>query len=180
MAHSDDDTRPKLTFSERDKKLREGRRDGGSQGGSGQGRVRPESGAYRAYKSQLEKVFSGQAELPAHLKEQLEEASVGSEAKVRREASQAIVEAQTVKALRAALREHASNWGFPEDEPALTRLLDHPDEDTVLQALQGLHALHQNGGLKRMAALRGRIKSVRILVDAPEVQDAAGALLEAL
>ncbi|MEE8408729.1 MAG: hypothetical protein V3T05_03910 [Myxococcota bacterium] len=147
---------------------------------AGRGGARRESQAYQSYKSQLNKLFDGGGASGA-LKEKMDAAGIGKEKKARKAASKAIVDAakpaERVKALQAYRDEH----GFPRQEDVLATLLDLDDEaEIVLEALETIETLLEEGGLKRAGSFKARVKTVKMTVDDDDVVDAADRLLKKL
>lgn len=171
-----DDDEPKRSWREIDKMRdkSEHRREGGGGG------PRPErlerSQAYRAYKTQLNKVFEGGG-LPEAMKSKLEESGVGAEAKRQKALAQAIVAAATPAATRAALAEYRAAFGFPSNEDVLSKLLELEDVPVVLETLATLDGLVAGGGLRRSGSLKARVKTAQMTLDSPKVTEAARALL---
>ncbi|MCK5687997.1 hypothetical protein KAI87_01945 [Myxococcota bacterium] len=178
MAGYDDD-REKKSWREIDRGRDGGQRRDDSSGGGGRGPKR-ESSAYRAYKSQLNKIFDGTGELPESMKETLREAGVGDEAKERREALDKILAAERSRQLNKALKEYRERFGFPQDEEVLAKFLDEDDEELVLETLQTLEKLLAEEGLKKASSFKVRLKSVKMLIDEPDVLKLADKLLKAL
>ncbi len=175
----DDDDRPKKSWKEIDQ-MRDGssrrRRDKPDVGTS----RRQQSNEYRSYKSQLNKMFDGGG-LPDALKDQLDDGDAFvEEAKARKAARDAILAARTAVDVLAALAAHREAHGFPEDEEVLAKLLDLEDEETVMEAIQTIERLAGEGQLARASSLKARLKTVQMMIDEPEIQDAARALLRKL
>lgn len=140
-----------------------------------------DSQAYRAYKTQLNKLFDGGGALPEALKQKLSDAGVGNEAKQRKQWAQAILAATMPRDVKSALSDYETNCGtFPEEEDVLGKLLDLSDEKIVLKALQTVQRLQQDQRLKRQAALKARIKTVQITLDAPAILALCQQLLQSL
>ncbi|MEZ4273307.1 MAG: hypothetical protein R3C68_18270 [Myxococcota bacterium] len=136
-----------------------------------------ESQGYRAYKTQLNKLFDGGG-LPEALKERLQESGIGNESKQRKAALQEICQAKTPKSVMGALKTYRESFGFPEDEEVLAKLLDLDQEpDIIRETLHALDMLHEAGGLKRASSLKGRIKTAQMTTDDDEVFALAKALL---
>ena len=174
---SDDRERPRRSWREIDR-MRDGAthpREGGRKGPSEE-RLR-RSGAYRRYKSQLDKLFDGGG-VPEALRSKLEEAGVGESAKRRKRAAQAIVDAR--EDWRTALDAYRSAFGFPAEEEALARLLDTDDEQVVLEAIAQLERLHESGGLRRARSLKARVQTAMMTLDDPDVTAAGERLLRLL
>jgi len=176
---SDDEDRPKRSWREIDQ-MRDGsahRKEVRPQ--SGGGRRVETSQAYRAYKTQLNRLFDGGG-VPAALKEKLAEANVGADAKARKEAGKTIVSASGAAEAGAALEKYKEQFGFPSDEEVLARLLDLSDETVVHDALSALTSLRQEGVLKKATLIKAKIKTVLLTVDEPEIQKLGKELLASL
>jgi hypothetical protein len=139
---------------------------------------RPRSAEYRSYKSQLNRLFDGGA-LPEALQEKLDD-SMMDEVKKRKAGLDAVKTAASPKQVRAALTAFRQSFGFPEDEEVLARLLDLQDEDVVLETILTLDRLREEGRLKRAGSLKGRLKTVQMTMDEPDIQNAARALVKKL
>ena len=153
---------------------KEPRREGGGQS------VRPDSQAYRSYKSQLNKLFDGGGALPDALKQQLEEKGVAQDASRKKTMTDAVINGATPKAVVEALEAYRAEYGFPQNEEALAKLLDLTNEAILLEAIKTIAALKADGKLKRGNALKARLKTVEMTVDAPDVQKAARELARSL
>ena len=172
MAHNDD--RPKKTFSELDKMRKEGRQGGERDRGPGK---LERTQAYKSYKTQLNKLFDGTGELPEALKSKLEDAGVAEAAKAKQEAAQKVLTALSPRKLRKAFKAYRAEYGFPEDEGLLNKLLESDDEDVLLEVMEAMDRLLSDGLFKAGPALKARIQSAQILVDDPSVKAAGDKLL---
>jgi hypothetical protein len=128
------------------------------------------SQAYRSYKSQLNKLFDGGGALPEVLQKQLEEKGVAGDASRKRTLTDAIVNGGTPKDVVAALEAYRAEYGFPINEEALAKLLDLTDESILLEVIKTITMLKEGSRLKRANALKARLKTVEMTVDAPDVQ----------
>lgn len=156
-----------------------GRREGGSGGGGSSERLQ-RSAAYRTYKTALNELFDGKRELAPELKSKLQADAVAVSAKTRRQAVDAIVNATMPKDVMAAYQAYHAQYGFPEQEEALSKLLDMSDMAIVLEAIHTIGRLRAGGVLKRGASLKARIKTAQMTFDDPELQQAAQAVLAVL
>ena len=138
-----------------------------------------ESQAYRAYKSELNKIFEGGG-LPEHLKDQLGETELGKRSAAEKTAREALMAELKPRKFLKAFRAYRADFGFPTDNDLLGRLLDTDDDELVLETMETIERLHSEGALKRAAALKARIKSALIAIDEPEVHEKGKALLELL
>ena len=182
MSDDRDGEQGKRSWRDIDRRRDRGRAE--SHAGEGSGR-RPRSAqqtqAYRAYKTQLNKLFSGDGSLPDALRGKLADAGgVGQKAAERKERLQTLRTAATPGALRDALAEFRQHHGFPDDPEVLGKLLDASDEAVVLEAIDTIGRLQQAGTLKRTAALKVRLKTVLITMDDGAIQAAAKAVLSKL
>ena len=176
----DDRERPKKSWREIDQ-MRDGsahRKEERPQGGPA--RRTETSQAYRAYKSQLNKLFDGGGALPDAMKKQLEEKGVAQDASRKKIMTDAVIHGTTPEAVIEALEAFKAEYTFPENEEALSRLLDLTDESVLLETIRTIARLKTAGRLKRGNALKARLKTVEMTVDAPEVQLAARELVRAL
>jgi len=183
MARERDDNdgeRPKRSWREIDQ-MRDGsthRKEPKSGGGPAPHVER--SQAYRAYKSQLNKLFDGGGSLPDAIKQQLEEKGVAKDASRKKTMADAIIAATSPKGAVAALEAFKSEYGFPQNEEVLSRLLDLSDEAILTEAMSTIAMLKEGGRLKRGNALKARLKTVEMTVDGPDVQRAARELAQKL
>lgn len=139
--------------------------------------ARPESQAYRSYKSQLNKLFDGGA-VPDALKEKMDTAK---DSKAHKAALDAISTAKTARAKTKALHAFRAEHGFPRDEAVLTQLLDLDDEpEIVAEALRTLEALVDEGHIKRARSLRVRVDAAKMMVDDDDVFEVASRLMKKL
>ena len=175
----DPEDRDKKSWREKDRaKDRSSHRS--EQGTKSSSQPRPESQAYRSYKSQLDKVFSGGG-LPDSLKEKMDAAGIGAGKKKQAAAAKEIADAKSPRAKVKALTAYKSEYGFPTDEEVLAGLLDLDDEpEIVREALETLESLHEEGQLKKAKSLSARIKTVKMMVDDDDVFAAADRLLKKL
>ena len=177
MAGNDD--RPKKSWAERDKERnrsahrREERSEQRPTGGQA-------SQAYRSYKTQLNKLFDGAADLPKAMQEQLGDSPMAKEAQAKRAALAAIVDASSPINMGEALDTYEQTYGYPDDETALTRILDSDDPERVLRALEVLCTVAGERGVKASKALKMRVKNVRMTIDDEDAENAADALLRLL
>ena len=175
-AHDDD--RPKKSWREIDAgKNKSNHRTGG--GGAKPDRM-ANSQAYRSYKTQLNKLFDGGAELPDALKEKLQDSGMVEAAKAKKAATQAVLDAMSPRKLRKTFKAYRAEYGFPEESGLLNKLLESDDEDLLIEIFEVIERLVGEGELKAGSAMKARIKSALILVDAPEVQNLGTALLKKL
>jgi len=179
MADYDDD-RPKRSWREIDQmRDKSGNRSEPRSGGGPRGRPLESTQAYRAYKTQLNKVFDGGG-LPEALKSKLDETSVGAEAKAKKKAGGAIVESKTLSETKTTLEAFRQQFGFPQEEEVLARLIDVSDEDLIRETLETLVALVRQGPLKKANLIKSKVKTVLLTVDEPEVQKLGKELLASL
>jgi hypothetical protein len=173
---NEDDDRPTKSWREIDK-MRDSsqRRERRSQDGPSR---QQRSSEYRSYKTQLNKLFDGGA-LPAALKDKLDDGFM-DEARERKQAQGEILAAGSSADVLGALARYREAHGFPADEEVLAKLLDLDDEGVLMEAIQTIDRLHGEGGLTRSSSLKARLKTVQTMIDEPEIQEAAQALLRKL
>jgi len=133
------------------------------------------STGYTKYKTNLERLFSGGAPLPDHLK-----GKPGEGDGERDEERKKLFAIEDPKAFYAAATEYLKVNEFPHDPRLLDRLLGHPDEDTVEKALARLEELHKAGTLKAPPALPNRLASVELETGDPQIRRRAAELRKAL
>jgi hypothetical protein len=168
----DDRPRPKKSWREIDK-MRD--RGGSSRGAQRDRESFERSTGYTKYKTNLERLFSGGAPLPDHLK-----GKSGEGDEVREEERKKLFAIEDPKAFYAAATEYLKQNEVPADPRLLDRLLGHPDEDTMEKALARLEELHKAGTLKAPPALRNRLASVEIESGDPKIRRRAAELRKAL
>ena len=173
-----DDDRPKKSWREIDAGRNKSAHHGVG-GGSKPDRM-ANSQAYRSYKTQLNKLFDGGAELPDALREKLQDSGMVEAAKAKKAATEKVLEAMSPRKLRKAFKAYRAEYGFPEESSMLNKLLESDDEDLLVETMETVDRLVAEGELKAGPALKARIKSAMILVDAPEVQTLGNALLKKL
>jgi hypothetical protein len=133
------------------------------------------STGYTKYKTNLERLFSGGAPLPEHLR------GKGAEGNEERdEERKKLFAIEDPKAFYAAATEYLKTNEMPPDPRLLDRLLGHPDENTVERALGLLEELHKAGTLRAPPALRDRLASVEIETGDPKIRRRAAELRKAL
>jgi len=133
------------------------------------------STGYTKYKTNLERLFSGGAPLPDHLK-----GKSGEGEEEREEERKKLFAIEDPKAFYAAATEYLKTNEFPHDPRLLDRLLGHPDETTVEKALGRLEELHKAGTLKAPPALPNRLASVELDTGDPQIRRRAAELRKAL
>ncbi|MBS2023940.1 MAG: hypothetical protein JST92_16165 [Deltaproteobacteria bacterium] len=170
------DDKPKRTksWSEIDK----GRDKGGSRKRDDRERESfQKTTGYTKYKTNLDRLFSGGVALPDELREKLGESDEEAQTV---EARKKLFAIEDTKEFNAAATEFLKKNSLPDDARLLDRLLSHPDEDIVEQALGRLEALHKAGALKAPPALKARLSSVEIDSGIPSVRRRAAELRKAL
>jgi len=133
------------------------------------------STGYTKYKTNLERLFSGGAPLPDHLKGKIEGAD-----EARDEERKKLFAIEEPRAFYAAATDYLKSNPLPDDPRLLDRLLGHPDEEIVDKALGRLEELHKAGTLKAPPALRDRLASVEIETGDPKLRKRAAELRKAL
>jgi hypothetical protein len=135
---------------------------------------------YTKYKANLDRLFSGGVELPEHLRDKLGDGAGGAEAEAEAEARKQLFAIEDTKLFNAAASEYLKNHPLPSDPRLLDRLLSHPDEDVLDQALARLEELQKAGTLKAPPALKARLSSVELDSGTPSVRRRAAGLRKAL
>jgi hypothetical protein len=133
------------------------------------------STGYTKYKTNLERLFSGGAPLPEHLRGKGAEGDGEGD-----EERKKLFAIEDPRAFYAAATEYLKKNEMPSDPRLLDRLLGHPDEQTVDKALARLEELHNAGTLKAPPALRNRLASVEIETGDPQLRRRAAELRKAL
>ena len=175
-----DEDRPKKSWREIDRQ-RDGsthRREERSLGRGGSRRgAEYES---RKYKSELERAFSGGG-LPELLAKKLDQAPGGSQLKVRQGLVKQIRNAADPKEAAELITELWEQEGeLPRSEDVLIPAVEHPSEEIALAAIKLLADLVEQGLVKRQAILKTRLQGLAGIVDDPDVDQAARALLARL
>jgi hypothetical protein len=170
-----DDEKPKRTRSWREiDKMR----DGGTSSRRSDARERENferSTGYTKYKNNLERLFSGGAPLPDHLRERVGDADQAADDERKK-----LVAIEDTKAFHAAAKEFLNKHPLPSDPRLLDRLIGHPDEEIVEKALTRLEELHKAGALKAPPALSQRLASVEIDSGDPALRRRAAELRKAI
>ncbi len=171
-----DDERPKRTksWSEIDKQRD---KSGARRGGDRERESFEKTTGYSKYKANLDRLFSGGVELPEHMREKADPSGEGA---VRDEARKKLFAIEDGKLFNAAATEFLKSHALPDDPRLLDRLLSHPDEDVVEQALTRLEELHKAGTLKAPPALKQRLSTVEVDSGIPSVRRRATELRRAL
>ena len=170
-----DDEKPKRTRSWREiDKMRD--RSGGSTRRDTREREKFEqSTGYTKYKTNLERLFAGGAPLPEHLRGAQDQAAAE-----RDDERKKLYAIEDPKLFYAAASEYLRKNPLPDDPRLLDRLLMHPDEDILEQALTRLEELHKAGTLKVPPALTQRLSSVEIDSGDPKIRKRAAELRKLL
>lgn len=184
MARRDDDgeSRPKRSWREIDKmrdKSSGGRSSSGNRSAAQQDRLE-RSQAYRQYKANLDKFFSGSGTAPDGLKGLLDPTGAKS---ARATAIEAIQEASATDRRRWAelVKVFVETHELPEDPFLLTEFLGHPREAVAAKALAKLRALVDDGRMKKIpASLDQQLRSLELIADDDEVKTSARQLRERL
>jgi hypothetical protein len=170
-----DDEKPKRTRSWREiDKMR----DGGTSSRKSDARERENferSTGYTKYKNNLERLFSGGAPLPSHLRDKKDEGDQAADDERKKLSS-----IEDNKAFHAAAKDFLAKYPVPADARLLDRLLGHPDEEIMEKALSKLEELHKAGTLKAPPALAQRLASVEIDSGDPALRKRAAELRKAL
>lgn len=151
---------------------------GGRRDPDAAGRRRAESsGAYGAYKAQLDKMFApGGGGLPEHLKAQL--GPVSEESAARQQARRAFEDDPTDAHLAAHL---AAGFELPEDARFLMRTLDVLREESSLRRiLERLLGIVESGRKPNRMLLLQRLTALERSVEEEATRDAIADLRDAL
>jgi hypothetical protein len=170
-----DDEKPKRTKSWREI---DKARDGGSSARRSDTREREnfeKSTGYTKYKTNLERLFSGGAPLPEHLRDKAGEGDQAADDERKK-----LVAIEDTKVFHLAAKEFLGRHPLPDDPRLLDRLLGHPDEAIIEQALTRLEELHKAGTLKAPPALSQRLASVAIDSGDPALRKRATELRKAI
>lgn len=158
----------------------------GSGGGSRKPRPEPTEQAtgYSRYKSELDRLFdAGKASgHVAHVMRKATESApgVGAEASARAELVRRCRTAETHAELVAATDELLETGNLPDEVELLLRVVDHPREAVVADALQRIERLIRRKPLKRKAAFVQRLYGLEQTAEDPGLRDLVNRLLESL
>lgn len=134
------------------------------------------SQAYRSYKSNLDKLFSGGgAQLPEHMRERLGPAS--EEAQHQGQLLDALKKSPGADSLRAYLD---AELELPEDPRLLMSLLDIRDEALLVPVLKRLLDLVEGGKKPNRMLLIQRLQAVDNFADDDEVKELAAMIRAAV
>lgn len=147
----------KLSFSERDRRRREGKSSSGEHRTKGVSRAK-EQAATKHYIKQIDGLFS--------------KAKGGAEIE---KLGAAVRAAHGTSALADACRQYRETAGFPTEAALLGMFLDSGDAELVVGGLEALLAACEAGGFKASGGLRSQI---RMLAEDPD--DAVAELAEEL
>lgn len=173
-----DDDRPRRTKSWREldaAKDRGGRREPSSH--SERQREKAEkSTAYKAYKSNLEKLFTpGGAELPESLRAKL--GPVDAEGKERQDALRALKESPSAETLQKVL---GLGLALPDDPRLLMQLMELADESLLLPVLTALLAIVEGGKKPNRMLLLQKIGALELRLGEGDAVELARQLRAAL
>ena len=169
-----DDDRPRQKKSWREIDKMRDRSGGGARRDQRERESFERSTGYTKYKTNLERLFSGGAPLPDHLRGKMEGDGGADEERKK------LFAIEDTKAFYAAASEYLKKNEVPDDARLLDRLLGHPDEEIVEKSLARLEDLHKAGTLKAPPALRDRLASVEIETGDPKLRRRAAELRKAL
>jgi hypothetical protein len=124
------------------------------------------------YRRDLEKLFSSSGETPERFREVMETAAPepGTPEAERREAIQRLREAdqegfrpfcQAVDVYRV------QGHDMPDDAELLARMLDHPGEEVVREALAHIEDLHRRRTIDRIGPIKNRLSTIKTMSDDP-------------
>ena len=183
MARREDDgeSRPKRSWREIDR-MRDKSSGGRSSGGRpAQQQERLErSQAYRQYKANLDKFFSGTGSAPEGLKGLLDPTG---EKSARTKAIEEIQKASAEDRRRWSelVKEFVAQHELPEDPFLLTEFLGHPREAVAAKALEKLASLVADNRIKKVpASLDQQLRSLELTADDDAIKAAARSLREKL
>ena len=177
---ADDEDRPRKSWREIDAQRGRSSHHGSSDQSKRAEQRRQSSQAYRSYKSQLNKLFEGGA-VPDALKSKLDGDGISQKKAMQKKALQDVLDAKSAKERAKALNRYREAYAFPQDEEVLAKLLELEDEpEIVVEALQTIGRLKDEGLLKRASSLKARIKTAQMTIDDDDVHAEAKALLQKL
>ena len=137
------------------------------------------SASYEKYKAAADSLFTG-GELPEGLAKQFDPEG---KRKAQKQAMQKLMEADDHRTWAQGVVEYLEKYPLPEDLYFLDRMLDHPKERVVDQALGKLEGLETEGKLKSAKvpkSLDQRLKGIELTSLDPDMQGRAKALREKL
>jgi hypothetical protein len=146
-----------------------------------------EARSSKEYKKDLDKLFKSGAQVPDRFKDVMKklEPEEGSEEAERRAAIEALRKVEGFREFAGAVvefrKERAErDWAWPDDEDLLIRMLDHPDERVVRDALEQVAEVTRRHGFERTVALNSRLATIKTMSDDPRTRRAIDAVEEAL
>lgn len=182
MAKDDDGDRPKRSWRDIDKqKDRSAHRKEERPAMSRQKQVRADN-ASKLYKAQLDRFFEGDGAAPKQVKDKLGALDdVSEDGLARKAALQAIRDAATSSAKRAAVSAYLARWELPPDHDVLAEVLACDDDDYIAKALALIEGLlDANRPPRRTTTLEQRLRRIVSLGETPSVQEKAKELVRKL
>lgn len=174
-----DDDREKPSWRERDSQRNQSTHTREEAPAGGRGRAPRVESATANYKRQLNALFD-RGVVPDALKDKLPEGSL--EPTGRQKLLREIREASDVRVLKKAVDALVAEHGMPEEDlDALLRILEHPDDRILAQALEKLEAYVESGRqVDRKVRFVARLRNVEASSFDPRVQAQAGRLANRL
>lgn len=175
-----DDDREKPSWSERDSRRNQSTHTREERPAGGDGRGAPRTGSASAsYKRQLNALFD-RGVVPEALKEKLPEGAIAPTG--RQKLLREIRDATDLRVLRKTIDALLAEFGMPdEDLDVLLRILEHPDDKVLADALGKLEAYIESGKVvDRKVRFVSRLRNVEAASFDPRVQAQAGRLANRL
>lgn len=140
-----------------------------------------------SYKRDLEKLFKPGAETPERFKRTMKKIAPAEES-AQGERKAAIKALKSVEGFREFTRAvlefkaqlSAEDWAWPDDEDLLIRVLDHPDERVLRDALAHVAELTERQGWEREVALKSRLSTIKTMSEDPRTHRLVDAAAQAL
>ncbi|QDG50716.1 hypothetical protein FIV42_08230 [Persicimonas caeni] len=134
------------------------------------------------YKRDLDKLFKS-GEMPERFKEMMKglEPEEGTPEAERKAAIDELRKADGFREFATAVSEYRkAGWTYPDDEDLLIRMLDHPDERVVRDALEHVADLAGRRGFDRVTPLKNRLSTIKTMSDDPRTRKAVAQVEEAI
>ena len=124
------------------------------------------------YKRDLDKLFRSGGEVPERFKDVMQGVAPeeGSEEAAYRERVDELRKMEGFRDFVQGVKQFlADDNRMPDDEDLLARMLDHPDNRVVRQALGHIVDLHRRRSIERAGPIINRLETIRTMTDDPGV-----------
>lgn len=171
-----DDERRKKSWREIDRQKDRSRHTDDGERKSRSGRNKRSSSKY---KKELDKLFKSGGNVPDRFKEMMKglEPEEGTPEAEYREAVDKLRKADGFREFATAVMEFRKEGRpMPDDEDLLIRMLDHPDERVVRDALEHVADLARRQSFDRVTPLKNRLSTIKTMSDDPRTRKAIAAV----